>query len=249
MEENYTSVSRKIANILSAQIIIKPNCVLGLATGSTPLGTYKQLIEWYQKGDLDFSMVKTVNLDEYMGIPSTDTHSYAYYMKTNFYEHININQKNTHIPNGMATDIKAECRRYDEMIENLGGIDIQLLGIGHNGHVGFNEPGEIFMKDTYLVNLSEDTINANSRFFENIKQTPEKALTVGLKTIMQAKRIVIAVCGSLKAEILYRMLTGPITPHLPASILQLHSNVTLIADKDALEVTLKKCPEMVTGER
>lgn len=243
--EDYASMSRKAANMLSAQIIMKPDCVLGLATGSTPLGIYRQLIDWYQKDDLDFSCVRTVNLDEYAGIPAESPLSYAYYMKNNFYKHINIDPKNTFIPDGMAQDMEAECRRYDDIIRKLGGIDMQLLGVGHNGHVGFNEPADYFMKNTFVVRLTEDTLKANSKYFPAADEIPEKAVTVGLKSIMQARNIVIAVSGRSKAEVLYKMLTGPVTPQVPASILQLHPATTLIADKDALHVVMEKCPEII----
>jgi glucosamine-6-phosphate deaminase len=244
--ENYSDLSRKTANLLSAQVIIKPNCVLGLATGSTPLGTYAQLIDWYNKGDLDFLQVKTVNLDEYVGLPATDAESYAYYMKTNFFDHINIDQRSTYLPNGIAENIEEECRRYDQIIRILGGIDMQLLGVGLNGHVGFNEPGEIFMKDTFCVTLTKNTLHANARFFEREDSMPHKAITVGIRTIMQARRIVLSVSGSAKSEILYRILAGSVTPQVPASILQLHSNVTVVADRDAMAETLLKEPDIIT---
>jgi glucosamine-6-phosphate deaminase len=244
--ENYADMSRKTANLLSAQVIIKPNCVLGLATGSTPLGVYAQLIDWYKKGDLDFSQVKTVNLDEYAGLRATDEHSYAYYMKTNLFDQINIDQRQTYLPDGMAQNIEEECRRYDRIIRMLGGIDMQLLGVGQNGHVGFNEPGDVFMKDTFCVTLSELTVRANTRFFESEAEMPKKALTVGIRTIMQAQRIVLAVSGRAKTEILYEILAGPVTPRVPASILQLHSNVTVVADRESLAATLAKEPDFIS---
>jgi glucosamine-6-phosphate deaminase len=245
MTENYTAMCRAAANLLSAQIIMKPDCVLGLATGSTPLGIYSQLIDWYKKGDLDFSRVRTVNLDEYCGIGPGDRHSYAYYMRENFFRHIDIQKENTHLPDGTAANTEVECLRYDRLIKDLGGIDMQLLGIGHNGHVGFNEPGDCFMKNTFCVRLSEDTIKANSRFFSAGEKMPEKALTVGLSTIMQAKKIVLAVSGGSKSEILYQVLSGPVTPKIPGSILQLQADVTLVADEDALAVTLRNDPALI----
>ena len=185
-------------------------------------------------------------MDEYAGIPATDPNSYAYYMKQNFFDQINIDQSNAYLPDGMAADPQAECKRYDAIIKGLGGIDMQVLGIGHNGHVGFNEPGDVFMKDTFYVRLSQNTLEANVKYFESMDAMPKYALTVGLRTIMQARRILIAVSGESKADILHKMLTGPISPRLPASILQLHTNVTLIADKDAISKTMELDPEAVT---
>ena len=163
--KDYADMSRKAANIVSAQVIMKPNCVLGLATGSTPIGLYKQLVEWFRKGDLDFSEVMTVNLDEYKGLSRENDQSYYYFMHQNLFDHVNIPVENTHLPNGMEPDSEKECRRYTELIQSLGGVDLQLLGIGHNGHIGFNEPGESFDKQVHCVNLTESTIEANKRFF------------------------------------------------------------------------------------
>ena len=184
---NYQELSRKAANIISAQVIIKPNSVLGLATGSSPIGTYKQLIEWYNKGDLDFAEVKTVNLDEYRGLGKESDQSYVYFMHHNFFDHININPENINIPDGKNPDAAAECARYDKVIESLGGIDIQLLGIGRNGHIGFNEPGAAFEKDTHCVDLTESTIEANKRFFASADDVPRQAYTMGIRSIMHAK--------------------------------------------------------------
>lgn len=231
---DYQSMSRKAANIISAQVILNPKSVLGLATGSTPLGVYRQLIEWYQKGDIDFSQVKSVNLDEYCGLAEDHSQSYHYYMRENFFNKINIRPENTHIPNGLADDIEAECERYDRLIGELGGIDLQLLGLGHNGHIGFNEPDESFDKTTHKVALKQTTIDANARFFNNKDEVPRFAITMGIKAIMQAKKILLVVNGKDKADILYRSLFGPISPAVPASILQLHPNVTVIADEQAL---------------
>lgn len=232
--KSYSDMSRKAANVLSAQVILKSNCVLGLATGATVLGIYQQLIDWYQKGDIDFSGVRTVNLDEYVGLPKEHEQSYRHYMDVNFFRQINIELKNTNLPNGMAENIEEECRRYDKLIESLGGIDLQLLGLGHNGHIGFNEPDEAFEKMTHCVQLKETTRKANARFFESEDQVPEKAITMGIKSIMQAKRIVLCVSGSHKAQILKQVLTGPVTPALPGSILQMHPNLTVVADEEAL---------------
>ncbi len=225
---SYSDLSRKAANIISAQVILKPQSVLGLATGSTPIGTYKQLIEWYNRGDLDFSTTMTVNLDEYVGLAPTNEQSYRYFMNENLFRHINIPTENTHVPSGMAKDMAAECVNYDALITSLGGIDLQLLGIGHNGHIGFNEPGNAFEKDTHIVSLGESTIQANARFFEDIKEVPSKAITMGIKSILQAKKILLIANGPDKKDIIEKALYGPITPNVPASILQLHPDLTVI---------------------
>ena len=232
--KDYQDMSRKAANIISAQVIMKPDCVLGLATGSTPIGTYKQLIEWYEKGDLDFGDVTTVNLDEYRGLPRENDQSYFYFMNHNLFDYVNINPERTHLPNGMNPDADEECKRYEEVIRSTGGVDLQLLGLGHNGHIGFNEPDEEFDKLTHCVNLTESTIEANKRFFEKEEDVPRQAYTMGIKTIMRAKKILLIVSGADKADILYQSLCGPITPHVPASILQLHNDVTVVADEAAL---------------
>ena len=199
--ENYTDMSRKAANILSAQVILKPDTVLGLATGSSPVGTYQQLIAWYQKGDLDFAQVRTVNLDEYAGLAPDHEQSYRHFMQENFFDHINILQENTNVPNGLAPDLEAECQRYNQVIQRLGGIDIQLLGMGHNGHIGFNEPGHAFELETHVVDLTANTIDANARFFASRDEVPRQAITMGIKSIMQAQRIVMVVSGEDKADI------------------------------------------------
>ena len=241
----YQSMSRKAANIISAQVILFPNSVLGLATGSTPLGVYSQLIEWYKKGDIDFSRVHSVNLDEYCNLPVEHEQSYRNYMNTNFFHHVNIPMENTNVPNGLAKDIDAECKRYDNVISSLGGIDLQLLGIGHTGHIGFNEPDEDFDKTTHCVKLKQQTIDANARFFENAGEVPKYAITMGIKAIMQAKKLLLVANGAGKAEILYRSLFGPITPAVPASILQLHNDVTIVADEAALTVIREKVPSAI----
>ena len=232
--EDYQSMSRKAANILSAQVILNPTCVLGLATGSSPVGMYKQLIEWYKRGDVDFSEVRTVNLDEYVGLAPDHDQSYRYFMQSNFFDHINIKPENTNLPNGQAADLAAECNRYIQVIHSQGGIDMQLLGMGHNGHIGFNEPGDTFDLETHVVDLTERTIEANARFFATPNEVPRQALTMGIKTIMQARRILVVVSGEDKADAVKAALTGPVTPKVPASILQLHPNVMLVADKAAM---------------
>ena len=232
--KDYKDMSRKAANIISAQVIMKPNCVLGLATGSTPIGTYDQLVEWYNKGDLDFSEVTTVNLDEYKGLPRTNDQSYYYFMHQHLFDRVNIDPERTNVPNGMEPDAEKECGRYEELICSLGGVDLQLLGLGHNGHIGFNEPGEAFEKETHCVDLTESTIEANKRFFASADDVPKQAYTMGIKTIMQAKKILIVVNGENKADIVERAFFGPVTPEVPASILQLHNDVTLVGDEAAL---------------
>lgn len=232
--KDYKDMSRKAANIISAQVIMKPNCVLGLATGSTPIGTYDQLVEWYNKGDLDFSEVTTVNLDEYKGLPRTNDQSYYYFMHQHLFDRVNIDPERTNVPNGMEPDAEKECGRYEELIRSLGGVDLQLLGLGHNGHIGFNEPGEAFEKETHCVDLTESTIEANKRFFASADDVPKQAYTMGIKTIMQAKKILIVVNGENKADIVERAFLGPVTPEVPASILQLHNDVTLVGDEAAL---------------
>ena len=232
--KDYADMSRKAANIISAQIIMKPECVLGLATGSTPVGLYKQLVEWYKKGDLDFSAVKTVNLDEYKGLSQDNDQSYYYFMHKNLFDNVNISVESTHIPNGMEQDSEKECNRYSELIKSLGGIDLQLLGIGHNGHIGFNEPSDSFEKQVHCVDLTESTIEANKRFFESAEDVPRQAYTMGIKTIMQAKKILVVASGEDKAQIVKEAFFGHITPYVPASVLQLHNDVTLVADEAAL---------------
>ena len=232
--KDYEEMSRKAAGIVSAQIIMKPDCVLGLATGSTPVGLYKQLIEWYRNGDLDFSGVRTVNLDEYKGISRENDQSYYYFMHQNLFDHVNIPAGNTHLPDGMEPDSEKECRRYEELIQSMGSVDLQLLGIGHNGHIGFNEPADAFDKLVHCVNLTQSTIEANKRFFASAEDVPKQAYTMGIQTIMQAKKVLMVVSGADKADILKQVISGPVTPHVPASILQLHPNFVLIADEDAL---------------
>lgn len=227
-------MSRKAANIISAQVIMKPDCVLGLATGSTPIGLYQQLVAWYEKGDLDFSEVRTVNLDEYKGLSRENDQSYYYFMHHNLFDHVNLPAENSHLPNGMEPDSDKECRRYSELIRSMGGVDLQLLGIGHNGHIGFNEPGDAFDNDVHCVDLTQSTIEANKRFFASADDVPKQAYTMGIKTIMQAKKILIVASGEDKADIVRDAFFGPITPRVPASVLQLHNDVTLVADEAAL---------------
>lgn len=236
---DYKDMSRKAANIISAQIIMKPDCVLGLATGSTPIGTYEKLVKRYKKGDLDFSQVRTVNLDEYKGLTRDNDQSYYYFMHEHLFNHVNIPEESTNVPDGTASDGDSECVRYEALIRELGGQDLQLLGLGHNGHIGFNEPSDSFAKTTHCVDLQERTIEANKRFFASADEVPKQAYTMGIGTIMQAKKILIIASGEDKADIIRDAFFGPVTPRVPASILQFHPDVTLVADASALS----KIPE------
>ena len=231
---DYYDMSRKAANIISAQVIMKPNCVLGLATGGTPVGTYKQLVEWYNKGDLDFSEVTTVNLDEYRGLLREHPESYWSFMHKNLFDLVNIRPEAIHLPDGTNMDSAAECAHYDEIIRQLGGVDLQLLGIGHDGHIGFNEPGAAFELGTHCVSLTEETIEANKRFFDgDVNQVPKQAYTMGIKTIMQARKVLMVANGAGKADIVKKAFFGPVTPEVPASILQMHPDFTLVLDAEA----------------
>ena len=232
--KNYQELSRKAANLIAAQITLKPDSVLGLATGSSPIGTYDRLVEMYQDGDLDFSQITTVNLDEYKGLPGSHEQSYRYFMNTHLFHRVNISYDNTYVPDGTETDSEKCCQAYNELIHRVGPADIQLLGLGHDGHIGFNEPNDEFDKETHCVDLTEMTIEANKRFFNSIDEVPRQAYTMGIATIMRAKCVLMVVSGKDKAEILKKSFFGPITPQVPASILQLHPNFVLIADEDAL---------------
>ena len=233
---DYESMSKKAAQIILSQITLKPNSVLGLATGSTPIGMYKNLVEMYESGLVDFSEVQTFNLDEYYKLPITNSQSYHYFMYKNLFDHININPENIHIPNGMTDDVDAECERYDELIKEAGGVDIQVLGIGNNAHIGFNEPTISFEKGTHLVELEESTIEANSRFFDNIEDVPKKAITMGVGSIFKSRKIMLIATGENKAEAIYNTVYGKVVPEVPASILQFHSDIVLILDKEAAKL-------------
>lgn len=226
--ENYEKLSSKAANIIASQVILKPDCVLGLATGSSPLGTYACLAEKYENGEIDFSEVTSVNLDEYVGLTGDNEQSYRYFMNTNLFSKINIKMEKTFVPDGCAVDLEKEGEEYDARIKALGGIDVQLLGIGLDGHIGFNEPDEFFTKETHVVKLDPSTIEANARFFESEADVPREAITMGMMSIMQAKKVLLIANGKNKEEILKKAFFGPITPQVPASILQLHPDVTVI---------------------
>lgn len=230
--ENYNEVSERAAAMIASQVILQPDCVLGLATGSTPIGTYKKLIQWYNEGKVDFSEVMSINLDEYIGLDGSSEQSYRYFMNHNLFEHININIAKTFVPDGMAKNGEEACSLYDERIKNAGGIDLQLLGIGNNGHIGFNEPSDCFLECTHIVELEESTIAANARFFRSEEEVPKAAITMGMGGIMRAKKVLLIANGAKKAAIIKKALEGPVTPKIPASILQLHSDCTIIYSEE-----------------
>ena len=224
----YDELSNKAADLIAAQILVKPNCVLGLATGSSPVGTYKRLIEDNKAGKIDFSTVTSVNLDEYVGLDGSNDQSYRYFMNHNLFDHVNIDKAKTFVPSGCAEDLAAEGAAYDAMIKELGGIDLQLLGIGLDGHIGFNEPDAYFTAATHEVKLDESTIEANARFFASKDEVPTTAITMGMLSIMQAKKVLLVANGAAKKAIVEKAFFGPIDPQVPASILQLHPDVTVI---------------------
>lgn len=225
--ESYEKLSALAADIIAGQVLLKPDCVLGLATGSSPLGTYANLVKRYEGGLLDFSRVRTVNLDEYCGLKGDDPQSYRYFMDKNLFDRVNVDKESTHLPDGSAPDMEAECSRYEALVESLGWPDLQLLGIGHNGHIGFNEPAPDFPAQVHTVQLAESTIKANSRLFEKIEDVPTMAVTMGIGTIMKARKVLL-IAGADKAEIVEKACRGPVTPEVPASILQLHPDATVI---------------------
>ncbi len=229
---SYDELSVKAASIICAQIVLKSDCILGLATGSSPVGTYKKMIEKCETGEVDFSRVRTVNLDEYVGLDGSHEQSYRYFMDTNLFDHVNIDKKNTRVPCGTAKDTAKECADYDAYIESIGGIDLQLLGIGLDGHIGFNEPDDHFDKATRVVDLDPSTIDANARFFASRDDVPRQAITMGIGAIMGAKKIVLVANGKAKKEIVEKAFFGPITPSVPASILQLHPDCTIIYSEE-----------------
>ncbi|MBE5882963.1 MAG: glucosamine-6-phosphate deaminase [Lachnospiraceae bacterium] len=231
--KDYDEMSRKAANVISAQMVMKPESVLGLATGSTPIGTYACLVERYKQGDLDFSGITSVNLDEYKGLPHENDQSYYYFMNDNLFSKVNIDLNNTYVPDGTIEDAAEACEKYEEIIAATGGVDLQLLGLGHNGHIGFNEPAEVFPKETHCVTLAQSTIEANARFFASKEEVPTQAYTMGIQTIMNAKKILLVVSGADKADIVYKAFFGDVTPLVPASVLQLHQDVTVVGDEAA----------------
>ncbi len=238
--EDYEEVSRIVADLIEEEMKKKPDCVLGLATGSTPIGTYEELIRRYDAGELDFSQVQTVNLDEYCGLDPENDQSYRYFMNQHLFCHINIAMENTHIPDGLETDEEKACGDYERCLDLVGAPDIQILGLGLNGHIGFNEPANQFSQETNCVDLTESTITANARFFASMDEVPKKAYTMGIGSIMKAKKIILIVTGEKKSDILNAAFHGEVTPHVPASILQQHPDVILVGDKEALAGHFRK---------
>lgn len=237
---NYEALSRKAADLIAAQVIIKPDCVLGLATGSTPEGTYKELVSRYEDGTLDFSQVSSVNLDEYKGLSGDNDQSYRYFMNHHLFDHVNIDKSRTHVPNGLEPDSGKACDEYNAQIKAMGGVDLQLLGIGGNGHIGFNEPCDEFIVGTHCVDLAQSTIEANARFFSSIDEVPRQAYTMGIGNIMAARKVLLLASGRGKAQAIYDTCFGPVTPKVPASVLQLHPDVVIIADEEALSIAKEK---------
>jgi glucosamine-6-phosphate deaminase len=233
---NYEEMSQKAAECIIRQVKEKPDSVLGLATGGTVIGTYQLLAKDHQKNGTSYQQILTVNLDEYIGISPEHEQSYHFYMKKRLFDHIQIPPENTYLPDGQAEDLEEECKRYDERIESLGGIDLQLLGIGVNGHIGFNEPGTPFDSKTHIVELSESTRKANARFFNTLEEVPKKAITMGIETIMKSKKILLLASGLKKAPIIRKLFQEGITEEIPASVLKKHENVVLIADEEALSL-------------
>jgi len=231
--ESYEEMSMMAANLVKNQVIAKPTTVLGLAAGNTPLGMYKELIRAYNRGEVDFSQITSFNLDEYRGLGPNNKQSYHYYMNHNFFSQINMKSQNIFIPNGMAADVEKECRAYDDNILARGGIDLQILGIGENGHIGFNEPNAAYINETHLVKLDPTTVEANSIYFDSAEEVPTQAITMGIKTILQSKMLILLANGQDKAEAIYKAIKGEITPNVPASILQTHSNAVFIIEKNA----------------
>ena len=234
--KNYEELSKVAAKEMAEVIKNNPRAILGLATGGSPIGMYKELIRMNKDGEIDFSTVTTVNLDEYVGLSGDHPQSYRYFMNDNLFNHINIDKKNTYVPNGLAKDVEEECKNYDSKIAQLGGTDVQLLGIGNNGHIAFNEPDEALVSGTHLTNLTEDTIKANARFFDSIDEVPKTALTMGLGGIMKSKKIIVIASGESKAEAVKAMVNGKISTNMPASMLQMHRDVVVIVDEEAAKL-------------
>jgi glucosamine-6-phosphate deaminase len=234
--KDYQDMSRKAADIIIDQVKKKPNSVLGLATGGTMIGTYAALVDDYKQNGTSYQQIKTVNLDEYIGLKPEHPNSYHYYMNEHFFNHVDIPKGQTDLPNGLAKDIEAECQRYESLIEQIGGMDLQLLGIGQNGHIGFNEPGTSFESTTHVVELALSTRQANSRFFNRFEEVPTHAITMGIATIMKSKKILLLASGPKKAPIIAELFAGKVTTQIPASILNKHPNVIVIADQEALSL-------------
>lgn len=243
--KNYDEMCCKIANYIKAQIAEKPDTILGAATGSTYIGVYEKLVKMYKNGEINFSKVTSINLDEYVGLGAEHPQSYRYYMAHNLFNHVNIQPENIHLPNGLAESPEKECERYEKLFKKFGSADIQLLGLGHNGHIAFNEPGDTFIPGTHCVKLDDSTIQANKRFFDSESDVPRFAYTAGIEDIFKAKCIILAISDPKKAKILKAALTGPVTPKVPASILQLHKNVILVGTEDALALLQHATPRNI----
>ncbi|MBU5591712.1 glucosamine-6-phosphate deaminase [Clostridium sp. MSJ-4] len=239
IEKDYDGISKRAAEEIKDLINSKPDCILGLATGSSPIGLYKELIELNKEGKVDFSKVTSINLDEYIGLSGDHPQSYRYFMNDTLFNHINIDKNKTYVPNGKAENMEEECKNYDERIIELGGIDLQLLGIGNNGHIAFNEPSEELSVGTHVTGLTESTIEANSRFFDSIDEVPKTAVTMGLGGIMKAKKILLVASGKSKAEVIAKLVEGKITTQVPATLLLVHRDVTIIVDEDAASLLPK----------
>lgn len=231
--DTYEEISKEAAKLVAGQVYLKPNCVLGLATGSTPVGMYEELVRLYNNKEIDFKDVTTFNLDEYYPIAPENDQSYHYFMYDNLFGKINVPKENVHILSGLTKTPEEDCKAYDELIDKCGGIDLQILGIGRNGHIGFNEPDDALIAGTHMTDLTEDTIEANSRFFENIEDVPTKALTMGIASILKSKKIILLANGEGKREAVRSLLTDKIDPHIPATMLKVHPDVILICDRAA----------------
>ncbi len=231
--DTYEDMSRKAADVIAGCLATKPDCVLGLATGSTPIGLYADLVKDCAEGRISFADATSFNLDEYRGLDPQHDQSYRYFMQQNLFDHVDVDVARTHVPDGANPDAEAACAAYEEAIAQAGGIDLQLLGLGHNGHIGFNEPCDHFPVDTHVVELTESTIQANSRLFDSVDEVPREAYTMGIGTIMRARRILVVASGEDKAQIVRDAFFGPVTPEVPASVLQLHPDVTVIVDAKA----------------
>lgn len=232
--KDYMEMSQKAADYIIEKVRLNPELTLGLATGGTPVGTYQNLIKDHQQNQTSYKDVRTFNLDEYIGLSGNNKNSYRYFMNEQLFNHIDINKKNTFIPRGDTEEIEAECRRFEELMEKHGGIDLQILGIGSNGHIGFNEPGTSFETKTHVVNLAPSTIEANARFFNSMEEVPVQAITMGIATIMKSKEILLLVSGESKKEAIKQLLNGGVSESFPASILRNHPAVTVIVDQAAL---------------
>ncbi|WP_073203122.1 glucosamine-6-phosphate deaminase [Gracilibacillus kekensis] len=232
--KNYQEMSKEAARFINKRVHANPALTLGLATGGTPIQTYENLAKDYQQNETSYQQITTFNLDEYIGLPETDPNSYHFYMQKHLFSKINIPNEQTFIPNGQSDNLAEECIAYEDLIKKHGGIDLQILGLGHNGHIGFNEPGTSFEQRTHIVKLAESTINANARFFDTMQEVPKKAITMGISTIMESKEILLLVTGKEKYNALTKLLHGEIDPSFPASILNEHNNLTVIATEDAI---------------